>query len=136
LLFIKRGSPWGNGYNDTEDVLVAATGTVNFARERLNMQLRSESKSFTVGTLPTAILIATSFCDPSIGLELAELLARGGAAAELAVPPTRPGVSRSEAYPSLPERLIRAPLAQPVAEPRIPYPHRTYGVCMALIGRA
>jgi uncharacterized protein involved in outer membrane biogenesis len=69
---------------DTEDVLVAATGNVNLARERLEVRLRSESKSFTIGTLPTAILIAGSFRNPSVGPELGELLARGGAAAGLA----------------------------------------------------
>jgi uncharacterized protein involved in outer membrane biogenesis len=69
---------------DTEDVLVAATGTVNLARERLAVRLRSESKSFTIGTLPTAILISGSFRNPSVGPELGELAARGGAAAGLA----------------------------------------------------
>jgi uncharacterized protein involved in outer membrane biogenesis len=69
---------------DTEDVLVAATGNVNLAREQLEVRLRSESKSFTIGTLPTAILIAGSFRYPSVGPELGELLARGGAAAGLA----------------------------------------------------
>lgn len=69
---------------DTEDVLVAATGSVNLARERLDLQLRSESKSFTIGTLPTSILVSGSFRNPSVGPELAELAARGGAAAGLA----------------------------------------------------
>lgn len=69
---------------DTEDVLVAVTGNVNLARERLEIRLRSESKGFTIGTLPTSILIAGSFRDPSIGPELGELAARSGAAAGLA----------------------------------------------------
>jgi uncharacterized protein involved in outer membrane biogenesis len=69
---------------DTEDVLVAATGNVNLARERLEVRLRSESKSFTIGTLPTSILISGSFRNPSVGPELGELVARGGAVAGLA----------------------------------------------------
>jgi uncharacterized protein involved in outer membrane biogenesis len=69
---------------DTEDVLVAATGSVNLARERLDIRLRSSSKSFTIGTLPTSILVAGSFRNPSVGPELGELAARGGAAAGLA----------------------------------------------------
>jgi uncharacterized protein involved in outer membrane biogenesis len=69
---------------DTEDVLVAATGSVNLARERLEIRLRSESKSFTIGTLPTAILVSGSFRNPSVGPELGELVARGGAAAGIA----------------------------------------------------
>jgi uncharacterized protein involved in outer membrane biogenesis len=66
---------------DTEDVLVAATGNVNLALERLEVRLRSESKSFTIGTLPTAILISGSFRNPSVGPEFGELVAarrRGG----------------------------------------------------------
>ncbi|MDP3416276.1 AsmA family protein [Falsiroseomonas sp.] len=69
---------------DTEDVLVAVTGSVNLARERLAIRLRSESKSFTIGTLPTSILVAGSFRNPSVGPELGELVARGGAVAGLA----------------------------------------------------
>ncbi|MGG5887710.1 AsmA family protein [Falsiroseomonas sp. HC035] len=69
---------------DTEDVLVAATGSVSLARERLDIRLRSSSKSFTIGTLPTSILVAGSFRNPSVGPELGELVARGGAVAGLA----------------------------------------------------
>lgn len=70
---------------DTEDVVVVATGNVNLARERLEVRLRSESKSFTIGTLPTAILMSGSFRNPSVAPELGELAARSGAAAGLAV---------------------------------------------------
>jgi hypothetical protein len=69
---------------DTEDVLISATGQVNLARERLEVRLRSDSKSFTVGALPTSILIAGSFRNPSVEPEVTELAARGGAATGLA----------------------------------------------------
>ncbi|WP_328805720.1 AsmA family protein [Sabulicella rubraurantiaca] len=68
---------------DTEDVLISATGSVNLARERLEVRLRSDSKSFTIGALPTSLLITGTFRNPSVGPELGELAARGGAAAAL-----------------------------------------------------
>lgn len=63
---------------DTEDVVVNATGAVDIARERLNVRLRSESKSFTIGAVPTSILIDGSFRDPDVGPDMAELATRGG----------------------------------------------------------
>jgi len=69
---------------DTEDVLIGATGTVDLARERLNIRLRSESKGFTVGALPTSILVGGTFRNPSVAPELGEVLARGGIAGGLA----------------------------------------------------
>nr|WP_302474086.1 AsmA family protein [Roseococcus sp. MDT2-1-1] len=68
---------------DTEDVLISATGSVNLARERLEVRLRSESKSFTIGALPTSLLISGTFRNPSVGPEMGELAARGGAVAAL-----------------------------------------------------
>jgi hypothetical protein len=63
---------------DTEDVIINATGAVNIAREQLDVRLRSESKSFTIGALPTSILIDGSFRNPDVGPEMGELAARGG----------------------------------------------------------
>ncbi|MCR0982422.1 AsmA family protein [Roseomonas populi] len=63
---------------DTEDVIVNATGNVNIAREALNVRLRSDSKSFTIGAVPTSILIDGSFRNPDIGPDMTELAARGG----------------------------------------------------------
>jgi uncharacterized protein involved in outer membrane biogenesis len=69
---------------DTEDVLISGSGNVDLGRERLNMRLRSESKSFTIGSLPTSILIDGSFRNASVGPEMGELAARGGIAGGLA----------------------------------------------------
>jgi len=63
---------------DTEDVIVNATGSVNIARERLDVRMRSESKSFTIGAIPTSIVIDGTFRDPDVGPDLGELAARGG----------------------------------------------------------
>jgi uncharacterized protein involved in outer membrane biogenesis len=63
---------------DTEDVVVNATGNVDLAREQLNVRLRSESKTFTIGALPTSILIDGSFRNPDVGPDMTELATRGG----------------------------------------------------------
>jgi uncharacterized protein involved in outer membrane biogenesis len=63
---------------DTEDVIISGTGNVNLARERMEVRLRSESKSFTIGALPTSILIDGSFRNPDVGPEMGELVTRGG----------------------------------------------------------
>jgi uncharacterized protein involved in outer membrane biogenesis len=63
---------------DTEDVIISGTGNVNLARERMEVRLRSDSKSFTIGALPTSILIDGSFRNPDVGPEMGELVARGG----------------------------------------------------------
>ncbi|MFH5926857.1 AsmA family protein [Roseomonas xinghualingensis] len=69
---------------DTEDVIISGSGTVNLAREQLNIRLRSESKSFTIGALPTSILVDGSFRNPDVGPEMGELAARGGLVGGLA----------------------------------------------------
>ncbi|WP_426954422.1 AsmA family protein [Muricoccus radiodurans] len=69
---------------DTEDVLTLGAGAVDLGREIIGIRLRSHSKSFTVGALPTSILIDGTFRDPNVAPELDELLARGGAAAGIA----------------------------------------------------
>jgi hypothetical protein len=44
----------------------------------MEVRLRSESKSFTIGALPTSILIDGSFRNPDVGPEMGELATRGG----------------------------------------------------------
>ncbi|MDB5378776.1 MAG: AsmA family protein, partial [Rubritepida sp.] len=68
---------------DTEDVLITGTGNVSLARERLDMQLHTDSKGITIAALPTSINITGSFADPSITPDITELGIRGGLAAAL-----------------------------------------------------
>ena len=63
---------------DTEDVIVNGTGNVNLSTERMEVRLRSESKTFTIGAIPTSILIDGTFRSPDVGPDLTELAARGG----------------------------------------------------------
>ena len=65
---------------DTENVLITGTGKVDLGRERLDYNLRSDSKGFTVGQLAAPVTIGGTFRDPDVGLEVGELAVRGGAA--------------------------------------------------------
>ena len=68
---------------ETADALISATGTVRLSDERLDLRVRSEAKRFTVGALPTALLVTGTFASPSVTPEIIELGVRGGLAAAL-----------------------------------------------------
>ena len=70
---------------DTENYVVNGGGSADMAREVLDWRLRTSSKRFSVGSLPTPIAITGSFKNPSILPEVGELAARGGAAVGLGV---------------------------------------------------
>ena len=68
---------------DTDSAVIHGTGTVDLGREALDLRLRTASKGFTVGSLPTSIGISGRFKAPSILPDFGELAARGGAAVGL-----------------------------------------------------
>ena len=68
---------------DTSQAVISGSGTIDLGTEKLNYQLRTQSKHFTIGSLPAPIGIGGTFKKPSIGPDLASLGARGGAAAGL-----------------------------------------------------
>jgi len=70
---------------DTEDSLISGMGEIDLGKERLNYTLRTEAKHFTVGSLPTDILIRGTFADPAVRPEMVELGARAGAAVGLGI---------------------------------------------------
>lgn len=70
---------------DTESSIVTAGGTIDLARERLDLRMRTDAKHFTIGSLPTPIRITGTLKNPAIQPEVGELVARGGAAAGLGV---------------------------------------------------
>ena len=70
---------------DTESHVVTGGGTAALGKETLDLHLRTDSKHFSIGSLPTSIGITGSFKDPSIGPEAGELAARAGAAVGLGV---------------------------------------------------
>ena len=70
---------------DTTDHLITGGARADFVREVMEMHLRTDAKHFTVGSLSTPIRIAGPFKDLSVGPDVRELGARGGAAVGLGV---------------------------------------------------
>jgi hypothetical protein len=68
---------------DTGEAVVTGTGGANLRDETLDLQLRTEAKHFSIGSLPTPLSIGGTLKHPSI-LPGAELAVRGGLAAGLA----------------------------------------------------
>jgi len=70
---------------DTSEANVTGTGDIDLRNETINMRLRTDAKHFTIGSLPTDIIIDGKLKSPSIGPEAKELGARAGAAVALGV---------------------------------------------------
>jgi uncharacterized protein involved in outer membrane biogenesis len=70
---------------DTDDSLISGSGEVDLKAEKLNYALRTEAKNFTVGSLPTDILLRGTFSNPAVRPEMVELGARAGAAVGLGI---------------------------------------------------
>jgi hypothetical protein len=69
---------------DTGEAIVTGQGSINLKDESLDLQLRTEAKHFSIGSLPAPINIGGTLKKPAI-VPGAELLARGGLAAGLGV---------------------------------------------------
>ena len=70
---------------DTSEARVQGTGSVNLADETIDYKLKTASKHFSVGTLPTPIDITGPLKSPSIKPEIGPLAARAGAAIGLGI---------------------------------------------------
>jgi AsmA family protein len=68
---------------DTSEAVISGTGTIDFGAEKLNYELKTEPKHFTIGSLPAPISITGTFKNPSTGPDVAKLGVRGGAAVGL-----------------------------------------------------
>jgi AsmA family protein len=83
-LALKRGILDFNALTlDTGEAITNVDGTVDLRKETIDLALKTDSKSFTVGSLPTRIHIGGTFKDPAIR-PAAEVAARAGATAGLA----------------------------------------------------
>jgi uncharacterized protein involved in outer membrane biogenesis len=69
---------------DTGEAIVNVGGDLNMSREAIDLNLKTDSKHFSIGSLPTRIDISGTFKDPSIRPG-AEAAVRAGAAVGLAV---------------------------------------------------
>lgn len=68
---------------DTPHVRIDGRGTIDLARERIDLELEQEAKRFTVGALRTPIVIEGPLASRRARLAKGPLLARGGAAVAL-----------------------------------------------------
>jgi uncharacterized protein involved in outer membrane biogenesis len=68
---------------DTTDSIISGRGDIDLGHERLNYEIKTETKHFSIGSLPAPIGISGTFKNPSIGPDVATLGARGGAAVGL-----------------------------------------------------
>jgi uncharacterized protein involved in outer membrane biogenesis len=84
-LGLKRGVVDFNAVTlDTGEAITNVGGDVDLGKETIDLALKTDSKHFSVGSLPTRISISGTFKDPSIRPG-AEVAARAGAVAGLAV---------------------------------------------------
>ncbi len=70
---------------DTDEANITGTGDINLRDETIKFRLRTEAKHFSIGSLPTDILVDGKLKRPSIGPDPVELAARVGAAVGLGV---------------------------------------------------
>lgn len=70
---------------DTDSSVLRGSGQVDLGKEQLALRLRTRSKHFSVGSLPTDVGVAGALKAPSILPDFGELAARGGAAVGLGV---------------------------------------------------
>ncbi len=70
---------------DTDEARIGVLGGLNLQSEALSLQIRTEAKHFSIGSLPTPINIVGTLGNPSIRPDLAEGGARAAAAVGLGV---------------------------------------------------
>ncbi|WIX32870.1 AsmA family protein [Salinicola sp. JS01] len=68
---------------DTENALIKIDGSINFANERLDLNIVPESKGARVFTLRSPLYVHGTFANPSPGVDASSLLARGAVGAFL-----------------------------------------------------
>ena len=70
---------------DTSEAVVTGSGSIDMGHETLDVTLRTESKHFSIGSLPTPINIGGKLKSPSIRPAIGPLALRGGAATGLGI---------------------------------------------------
>jgi uncharacterized protein involved in outer membrane biogenesis len=70
---------------DTEDATIRVNGTVNFANEKLDLDVRPESKGLRILSLRSPLYVKGTLKDPDVGVQPGPLILRGGGAVALAV---------------------------------------------------
>lgn len=70
---------------DTEDAVINVDGTVNFANEQLDLDVRPHSKGVRVLSLRSPLYVKGTLKNPDVGVQPGPLILRGGSAVALAV---------------------------------------------------
>ena len=70
---------------DTDENRVGVTGDINLRAESLNLRLRTDSKHFSMGSLPAPVDVSGTFATPGVRPDIAELGVRAGAAVGLGI---------------------------------------------------
>ncbi|GAB3792135.1 AsmA family protein [Dyella agri] len=70
---------------DTQDALIDVKGTVNFANEKMDLDVTPHTKGFRVLSLRSPLYVRGTFKQPDVGVHTGPLLARGAGAVALGV---------------------------------------------------
>jgi len=115
---------------DTDEARVGGKGTINLRDETLKLVLETDSKHFSIGSLPAPVDITGTLANPSVLPDLAVLGARAGAAIGLGIlltplaallPTIQLGTGEDGACAGLLSKAStppRVPPARPAARPR------------------
>jgi uncharacterized protein involved in outer membrane biogenesis len=116
---------------DTDEAEVGITGDVNLHDERIDLAIKTQSKHFSIGSLPTPLDVTGSLASPSIAPAAGPLALRGGAAIALGIvatplaallPTIQFGTGDDHACSGLLESIKTPPKANPTAHDRVPRP--------------
>lgn len=70
---------------DTQDAVINVTGTVNFANEKLDLDVIPHTKGFRILSLRSPLYVKGTLKNPDVGVHAGPLLLRGGGAVALGV---------------------------------------------------
>jgi uncharacterized protein involved in outer membrane biogenesis len=70
---------------DTEDAVIRVNGTVNFANEKLDLDVRPSSKGLRIFSLRSPLYVKGTLKNPDVGVQPGPLILRGGGAVAVAV---------------------------------------------------
>ncbi len=70
---------------DTEDAIINISGTADFAREKLDFDVRPHTKGLRIFSLRSPLYVQGTFVQPDVGVKKGPLLVRGGGALVLGI---------------------------------------------------
>ncbi|MGN6327495.1 MAG: AsmA family protein [Rhodanobacter sp.] len=70
---------------DTSDAVITVDGTVNFATEQLDLDVKPQTKGFRILSLRSPLYVRGTLKNPNVGVQAGPLLARGAGAMALGV---------------------------------------------------